>query len=160
MIFLNLILNLSWFYSVKLIMIKINRTHLKFLLNVSILCSYSVKADWAFDFLFTFYTCHSVLKWSLWSCAVGKTAVYPQVVHFITFYSVFETSFFFGFYCFYYCSVSSFYFSSISSRSYSALNCSLSKPLFYSFTITPTRTSTTTFYIFLQTWLSSLYLFG
>ena len=33
---------------------RINKIHLKFLLKVSILCSYSLKDDWAFDFLFTF----------------------------------------------------------------------------------------------------------
>ena len=126
--------------------------HLKSLLKFSILYS-SYESEGRFlDFLLTFSTCHSLLKCCLWSWAVAKTAVSPQFVHLIAF-SSFTFCYFFDFYGFISSSssCSSFYFKP--SKSSKALNCSLSRPLFYSFTMTPTNTSTTTLSNFLQAWL-------
>lgn len=58
----------KYYRNINLIKVKymrINKNHLKFLLKVSILCSYSLKAVCPFDLLFTFSTCHSDLKCTL-----------------------------------------------------------------------------------------------
>ena len=124
-----------------IVKLKLNRSlnHLKSLLKDSILNSSSVRAGKFLDFLFTFYTCHSLLKCCLWSWAVPNTADYPQLVHFIVFSSFYFCSFF-GFSGF---TSSSSYCYSFSLKPYissSALNCSFSRPLFYSLKMTPTNT--------------------
>ena len=136
------------------------------MLNTSILYSSYPNTGSPFDFLFTFSTCHSVLKCCLYSCVVPNTAFSPQVEHFITF-----SSSFFSFKPIFSNSLAAFFSSSSffspsssfylnSSNNSNAPDCSDYKSLCSVFVTTFIKTSTVALSSSLHIWLSSLYLLG